>query len=112
MTNSEEYEKALNESFKAYRNAVKDNNAAVPQGYGVAFNYGYTFGMQQATAEQKEISEKQLNFQREQIAVAAMQGLLANPDEYFVNLSEADTAHLAVACADALINELNKPINK
>ena len=42
-------------------------------------------------------------------SVAAMQGLLANSDESIFTLSEAETAELAVRCADALINELNKP---
>lgn len=106
MTNNEEYEKALNDSIKAYRNAVKDSNARVPQGYGLAFNYGYTFGMQQAHAEQKEIAERQLNFHREQIATAAMQGLLASGSP--TTNSPGFIAQRAVACADALLNELNK----
>lgn len=106
MTNNEEYEKALNESFKAYRNAVKDNKAPIPQGYGLAFNYGYTFGLQQAAAEQKEISERQLNFQREHIATAAMQGMLAS-GQYTTNFTEF-IAQRSVEYADALLNELMK----
>lgn len=104
MTNNEEYEKALNDSFKAYRNAVKDNKAPIPQGYGLAFNYGYTFGMQQATAEQKDNAKRQIDFRREQIATAAMQGLIAGGYKAHYK----DLAVSAVACADALINELNK----
>lgn len=104
---SEEYEKALNDSLKYYRNAVKDNNAGIPQGYGLAFNYGYTFGLQQATAEQKEISERQLSFQREQIATAAMQGMLAS-GHYTTNFPDF-IAQRSVEYADALIDELMKP---
>lgn len=125
MTNYGDYEESLNDCVKSYRNAVKDNNAEIPQGFGMAFNYGYTFGMQQANAEQKESAKREMDFQREHIATAAMQGLLANSTcmsnmakkhrkEYdneadAINALVHDVVTSSVEYADALINELSKP---
>lgn len=108
--NSEEYEKALNESFNACHNLPKDTYGQIPAGYSMAFNYGYTFGMQQAKAEQKESAKREIDFQREHIAIAAMQGLL---NATFVErpplrIKPEVLAQAAVEYADALIDELNK----
>lgn len=113
MTNNEEYDKALNESFNACHNLPKGAYGQIPAGYSMAFNYGYTFGMQQAKSEQKESAKREMDFQREHIATAAMQGLLAAPTDYHVqNKDEKFIAEYAVRCADALINELNKKKNE
>lgn len=45
---------------------------------------------------------------RERVAIAAMQGLLANPSEQVVIASHRQCAEWAVASADALITELQK----
>lgn len=101
MANNEEYEKALNESFNACHNLPKDTYGQIPAGYSMAFNYGYTFGMQQAKSEQKESAKREINFQREHIATAAMQGLLAG------GIKRGVIAR-SIELADALINELKK----
>lgn len=124
MTNNEEYEKALNESFNACHNLPKDAYGQIPAGYSMAFNYGYTFGMQQAKSEQKESAKREIDFQREHIATAAMQGLLANStcmsnmakrySKEYDNEADAtnalvhDVVTSSIEYADALINELNK----
>lgn len=83
MTNYGDYEESLNDCVKSHRNAVKDNNA-----------------------EQKESAKREIDFQREHIAIAAMQGMLASG--MYQNNSERFIAEKSVEYADALINELKK----
>lgn len=47
---------------------------------------------------------------REEFAKAAMMGLCANGDADFCTLHSERVAEIAVSLADALINELNKPV--
>ena len=62
-----------------------------------------------------EIIEEPISTLREQVAIAAMQGILSNADgfEFLYKENEQHTiptgvARLAIACADELIKQLNE----
>ena len=103
---NEEYEKALNESFNASHNLPKNNYGRIPAVYSTAFGYGYTFGMQQAREEQKENEKITMDFQRVQIATAALQGLLASGIDCSNSITHI--VNRAIAYANEMMDELKK----
>ena len=66
----------------------------------VDFDAGFSAGYNAALHDR----EREL---RERAAIAAMQGILGNPNRELVAVDEPSTAHLSILCADALINQLN-----
>lgn len=59
-----------------------------------------------------ELADMARKDRRERIAVRLMQGLLANSNETLVEMELSELVENAVTTADALIAELDKPVDK
>lgn len=96
-TTAKKYYKARREAYEEYYDNTKGTSEYMEQDFMEGFDYGYNAAMME-NAEERQL--------REQAAIAAMQGMLANGG---VTCSPDHIAQRSVAFADALINELNTP---
>lgn len=87
------YDQALKESFAEYVAKTPGQTEYMKMDFDAGFSAGWNAALHDREMEL-----------RERAAIAAMQGMLANPDRHQC-LNE--TTHLSMKYADALINQLN-----